>query len=443
MKTRQHCCFVFLAIGSIASATLCFNDGTSYGQQASTTKPTTGTETGYEQAFFELVRELGRHYPCFELKGIDWKKVGEEFLPCAKGVKTDEAFGLLCIELVVRLQDSHAMVRNGSADLPKIEFPQWDPGLACLIDDRAKPVVYYVDKGGPAEKAGVRVGMTVLSINGQPAREALMDCMKPLSQYQGFSSRRYLRYQAARFLVRQMERNAMVKLKLQWTDGNIHEFDLSASLGIRYLPRLPVPIAGISDSAHVSWTMLTDDIGYIYVRRIRGNLIESLDKAVAELEDARGLIIDVRGNSGGGFDRRRAHRNFNPDDGEEPLRPRFKGPITLLIDARCISAGEGWASWFIAHRRAKVFGEATAGASSRKKTYTLKNGLYKVTYPVKAYRGFLQRPIEWRGLEPDVAVRQNVQDLAAGRDTVLEVAKQYLMDISPSPVSRVTATQAD
>jgi len=35
------------------------------------------------------------------------------------------------------------------------------------------------------------------------------------------------------------------------------------------------------------------------------------------------------------------------------------------------------------------------------KTYTLKNGLYKVRYPVKAYRGHLDRPIERIGLQPD------------------------------------------
>jgi C-terminal processing protease CtpA/Prc len=176
--------------------------------------------------------------------------------------------------------------------------------------------------------------------------------------------------------------------------------------------------------------MLEGNIGYIYVRRITSDLIEKLDEAVGELKDARGLIVDVRGNSGGGFDSSRAFRNFTPGDTQEPDRPRFLGPMALLIDARCISAGEGWASWFIGHgHRARLFGQATAGASARKKTYTLKNGLYKVTYPVKAYRGSLDRPIERRGLEPDVPLMPALQDLAAGRDTVREAARQYLLEL--------------
>ena len=174
--------------------------------------------------------------------------------------------------------------------------------------------------------------------------------------------------------------------------------------------------------------MLDKRIGYIYVRRIRNDLIESLDQAVEKLWDAEGLIIDVRGNSGGGFDAARAHRNFALDDDQEPQRPRFKGPIALLIDARCISAGEGWASWFVAKKRAKVFGTATAGASARKRTYTLKNGLYKVRFPIKLYRGSLDRPIERRGVEPDVSVRPNAQDLANGRDTILQAAYRDLLE---------------
>jgi C-terminal processing protease CtpA/Prc len=100
--------------------------------------------------------------------------------------------------------------------------------------------------------------------------------------------------------------------------------------------------------------------------------------------------------------------------------------MAVLIDARCISAGEGWASWFVKNKRAKFFGEGTAGASSRKRQHVTKDGLYTVTFPVKAYNGYLDRPIERRGLEPDEPVRQNAQDLANGRDTVLVAARKYL-----------------
>ncbi|GAH08364.1 unnamed protein product [marine sediment metagenome] len=146
-----------------------------------------------------------------------------------------------------------------------------------------------------------------------------------------------------------------------------------------------------------------------------------------DFQKARALIIDVRGNSGGGFDFNRSHLNFELDLTKEPLRPRFLKSIAILTDSRCISAGEGWSSWFVAQMRAKLFGHATAGASARKTNYTMTNGLYHVRYPVKAYKGYLDRPIERIRLIPDFDLRQNAVDLANGRDTVLESARKYLL----------------
>ena len=386
----------------------------------------TAARVSYAEALRDLYDELGCHYPCFELKGIDWKTVGEELLPRVEEVETDDDFGKLCLELVARLEDSHASLLPASARIPQIPFPQWDPGFACLLDDVQRPVVYYVDPGGPAAEAGITVGMAIRKVDGIAVDEVMGRWMKGITRYVGYSSERYLRYQAARMFCRQMTQGQVVQVELERTDGERATFELPCTLGVRYLPRLSVPIPGIADSGNVSWTMLDDEIGYVYVRRIRNDLNEQLDRAVGELEGAKGIIIDVRGNSGGGFDSSRSHRNFVFDD-QEPERPRFLGAIALLLDARCISAGEGWASWFIAEGRARTFGEATAGASARKTVYTLKNGLYRVRYPVKAYRGFLDRPIERRGLEPDVPVRQSAADLAAGRDTVLEAAREYLL----------------
>ena len=379
-----------------------------------------------EESFVDLYEVLGREYPCFELKGIDWMAVGKAFLPRAKGLTDERAFGLLCMELVARLEDSHAYVGPGTAAPPTPEVAQWDPGFACLVDDRGKPVVYHVDRGGPAEQAGVRVGATVVALDGRPAEEVMAERMKELSKYAGYSSERYLRYHAAQMLPRVRGRGRVVKVGLEEVDGTNREVEAAAAMGTRYLPRLPVPIPGIRDDGSVSWTMLDDRTGYVYVRRIGNDLVERLDRAVGELNGAKGIIVDVRGNSGGGFDADRSHRNFDVGDTEEPGRPRYNGAMAVLIDSRCISAGEGWASWFVANKRARFFGEATAGASSRKRQHELKNGLYKVVFPVKAYTGFLDRPIERRGLEPDEPVRQNAVDLAAGRDTVLEAAREFV-----------------
>ena len=332
-------------------------------------------EVTYEAAFRDLYETLGRQYPNFELKGIDWKAVGQRLLPRADKVKDDREFGLLCYELVARLEDSHAFVGTGLINPPSVDYPSWDPGYACLIDDRGELVVYHVTPNSSAAKEGVKPGMTVVSLNGSPARKIFARAKMGYRIHGGFSSERYLEYQAARWFTRLEGKEAHVKTLMRDTKGRRHTFELTANQPVRYLPRLPVPNPPINDSAGVSWKMLDGDIGLIYLRRIRSDLIPQLDKAVAELKDAKGLIIDVRGNSGGGFDYYRAHLNFTKDRSKDPERPRFIGPMALLIDNRCISAGEGWSSWFVKNERARVFGSTTAGASARKTTYELKNKL--------------------------------------------------------------------
>lgn len=384
----------------------------------------------HARAFTDLYQHLGQAYPNFAMKGIDWAEVGQELLPRATEANTERAFGLLVEELVARLEDSHAVVLQGTAKPPMPELPQWDPGLACLIDDRGRPVVYEVVPGSPLEKAGVKPGMTIASINGVPAEEALNRWMQRQRRYVGYSSDRALRYDAARGIARQDEEGAEVSLALEDPDGLALAVKATADYGPRYHARLPVPRKGINDSADVSWAKLDDGIGYIYVRRIRQGLEQSIDMALRELGELKGLIIDVRGNSGGGFDPSTAFRNFDTsaDDKAEPDRPRHRGPIALLIDERCISAGEGWASWFVARKRARTFGATTAGASSRKETYELSNKLYRIVVPIKAYTGSLDRPIERRGLEPDVEVRCSARDISLGKDTVAEKAAAWLAD---------------
>jgi C-terminal processing protease CtpA/Prc len=308
------------------------------------------------------------------------------------------------------------------------DLPRWDPGLACLIDDRGRPVVSHVDHGSPADGAGIAPGMAIVSVNGVKATEAMDRWMRRQGTYVGYSSDRLLRAAAASGFVRRDKKGDRLALVLVLPDGASKSVEVAADLGARYLPRLPVPRPGIVDAADVSWTKLDGLIGYIYVRRIRQGLERSLDRALRELGDIQGLIIDVRGNSGGGFDTATAFVNFDPVQAAAggPVRPRYAGPIALLLDERTISAGEGWASWFVARRRARVFGSTSAGASSRKVTYDLTNGLYKVVVPVKAYTGSLDRPIERRGLEPDVEVRCTASDLSRGRDTVVETAAEWL-----------------
>ncbi len=309
------------------------------------------TRKVYVKACHDLYDHLKQVYPNFALKGIDWDKVGRDLLPRVEAVETTVKFGLLVEELIARLEDSHAMILEGTATPPNPGMPEWDGLGACLIDDRGRPVIYWLSKRIPAWTAGVRVGMAVVSVNGVPADEAMNRWMQRQRTYYGYSSERYLRYDAARSFYRQPKRGDNVKVELEDMSGRRFAVTLSSDYRGWYLPRLPVPRQGIEDGgADVQSVRLEHGIGYIHVRRMRQGLEASLDQALSGLGDINGLIIDVRGNSGGGFDASTAFQNFDGGGDKAVARhqPHHDGPIALLIDERCISAGEGWASWFVA-----------------------------------------------------------------------------------------------
>ncbi len=384
----------------------------------------------YTDDFHALHQTLGKSSGTVRLHQIDWQQVGEELLPQADAVGSDEDLGRLCIKLIARLQDSHAGLMKGTSDAPHINYPKWDSGFACLKGAEGNAIVYYVAEGSPADRKGIRPGMTVTEINGIKIADAILQAERETSEYIGYSTVQYQTYDTYRRFARQQSQGEKIEVVLQDAKGRRKKANIRASEEIGYLPRLPVPLKNISDGGgNVQWAKLKNNIGYIYVRRIQKDLESALDEAVDELEKTDGIIIDVRGNSGGGFNSKTAHYNFDLESTGESGRIKYRKPVAVLISPRCISAGEGWASWFVARERARFFGEPTAGASGRKTTYTLPSGRFKVRYVVKPYKGYLDRHIEGRGLEPDESVVQTAEDLANGRDTVLEAAREYLMSL--------------
>src|SRR5262249_14702157 len=141
------------------------------------------------------------------------------FQPRIAAARTEKQYGLLVEELVARLEDSHAVVTRGSAQPPAPELPQWDPGLTCLTDDRGRPTVYAVDPGSPAAKAGVRPGLTIVSVDETPADELVRKTMHQFKTYFGFSSERVLRYDAVRAFLRQSTRGQRLTVALEDPEG--------------------------------------------------------------------------------------------------------------------------------------------------------------------------------------------------------------------------------
>ena len=177
--------------------------------------------------------------------------------------------------------------------------------------------------------------------------------------------------------------------------------------------------------------------GYIHFRRCKGNLPEMVDQALAELGDVPGIIMDWRGNSGGGFDHDALFGRFIPEGKSTSWEKRYQssgpnpygGPVVAIIDATCRSAGETGSGIFKEDGRAYMIGESnTAGMSSSKKNIELPSQMFSLYVSVHSNKGRFNKGkgIEGVGVVPHELVALDPKDLAEERDTLINKAVELL-----------------
>jgi carboxyl-terminal processing protease len=171
--------------------------------------------------------------------------------------------------------------------------------------------------------------------------------------------------------------------------------------------------------------------------------------AVDRFRKADGLVIDLRGNPGGlaGMIRgiaghlfpesvllgtsqtREATLEFraNPrlvtPDGRR-VAP-FAGPVAILVDELTGSASECFAAALQSLGRARIFGRPTMGQALPASTKRLPNGDV-LLYAIGDFLTSTGRVVEADGIVPDELVPLTPENLAGGRDPVLEAALRWI-----------------
>lgn len=235
----------------------------------------------------------------------------------------------------------------------------------------------------------------------------------------------------------------------------------------------------------VSWTKLDQESGYLKVTTFPGvigvDLARELNQAVRELA-CRRLVIDLRGNSGGGIGSLRlmsyltpnrlpvgysvsrrllAQDNFNPttlpyfqriprNKGELYLRlplmawnarkrsvliateglgvQPFQGRVALLINEHSASSSEIVAAFAAENQFATLVGTKTPGRLTGASSFPVGHS-YRVALPVSAYRTWQGTTVEGQGVVPDVPVPFSVEAIRQGQDVQLEAALQIVQSM--------------
>ncbi|WP_145062285.1 S41 family peptidase [Engelhardtia mirabilis] len=199
----------------------------------------------------------------------------------------------------------------------------------------------------------------------------------------------------------------------------------------------------------INWSRTADDFGYVSVSALdTADLVEHFDRALEELGDTHGLVLDLRFNSGGDetlaqamagrfvtepttyatqrYRDGEAHDDLGPWS-ERVLEPRewcYQSPVVVLIGPAVMSSAEGFTLMLGECPGATLVGEPTVGSSGNPRTLELVGGI-TATVPRWLAADARKQPFEGRGIAPDVLVAPEPSAFTAA-DPVFERALELL-----------------
>ena len=163
----------------------------------------------------------------------------------------------------------------------------------------------------------------------------------------------------------------------------------------------------------------------MYLRSVGTGTATGMRQACEAHPDAKGWIIDLRGNGGGGYD-----TNLLAQLQDLPR------PVVTLIDAGCISAGETLARDSVQLCGARLMGTHTAGASSSKRQWQFPSSIASVTCSTRSrWRGDGQ-PIEFNGIAPDDEIEAVPDEVARGLNSQILRAEEHLLKVVAKKMPR-------
>src|SRR6266545_1049640 len=283
-------------------------------------------------------------------------------------------------------------------------------GIGISVSARgSEPRIVEVYEDTPAQRAGLKSGDVIISINGQVVAGLVLEETTGLVRGPAGTT--------VEMVVRRGE--DPLTFKMQRTEIHLQ---------------------------FVKQRVVADDIGYLSLRGFpEPSVIESIEQNVAAFQEQgiRGLVLDLRGNSGGRIDvGTRLLSHFLPagstvyeeTDRSGQNRTHFSRagsqyglPLVVLVDGGTASMGEIFASAVQEHGAATIVGSTTAGSVAAAQVFGLPDGtgLQVTVYEIRSPEG---KPLNRVGVVPDEVIESDPTNVVAGDDPVLSRAIEILHD---------------
>lgn len=383
-------------------------------------------------------------------RGIDWVGLRDSLRPgVARATNVIEVRRAIKT-LLDRLGESHFMIVPAEvAQAMRTDTSgSGEPGTVGLSFRlvEGKVLIASVERGSPAERAGVRAGWAV-------ERVGTRDVAPMLLAHRALEDPTAAR-RAAMQLVMRLEATAgtylgdSVVLVARDAGGKRHVTTLVATEAagqvVKYL-QLPPQLFHL---AHRRYADTAGCVGWIHFNTWMLPVLPAMERAMESVGDCRGIVLDLRGNLGGvggllmgvsGFfvdtavslgtlTARQTQLRYvvNPRraNSRGELVVPYGGRLAILVDALSASASELFTAGMRDIGRARVFGDTTAGEALPAALGRLPNGdlFMHVIADFHAPNG---TRIEATGVVPDELVPLRRAVLLRGEDAQLAAALSW------------------
>ena len=378
-------------------------------------------------AFDRLWRAMDEGYSHFEGSGVDWNDIRRRYRPLVAAASDDDAYLDLIREMLAELKDTHTDLWVPLPDVVGIG--------ATIRPIGGQAVITEVMTGSPAAEAGLRPGMVITAVDGQPVEDALAAVPGYLANARSPATREW-------------ERTASLLDGPRDTTTRLNLLDVSAQpvevVATRTAWRQPSETGPL-----VAGQRLAGGWGYIQVPTLnpfeQNDLVAEFDAALDALLDTPGRVLDLRGNGGGDsaladamvgrliaapiaygseqFRTRHVMHGWTLQDmpTAKPRGTQYTGNVVVLIDAGVASSGEWFVLALVEARRAVTVGRTTAGSTGNPVGFSIAGGGL-VRYSTSIFRRPDGEMVEGIGIAPDATVAWTLADVRSGRDPDLERA---------------------
>lgn len=370
-----------------------------------------------------------------------WNQAREELRPKVESATSINEVRALIEELIGVVKLSHyALVPSDEYhDLNETGGPGGEGAIgmeARLVGDQI--VVTKVRAGSPAEAAGIQPGWVLKKI-GKKTGEEIIEAARDTGKHG------VMRADTVAGLICDVlasgEPGSEISLTLLDHDDSARELTLvhaPASGDREIFANLPPVMVEYEDR------LIDDEIGYIRFNAFIGapRLAASFQESIAKMRASKGLVIDLRGNRGGivvlvagmcgwltserkplGEMKMAGTGAFRPTP--NPRKPRFEGPVAVLIDECSISSAEIMAGGIKDLELGRVFGKTSAGLALPSIVVKLPNG-DRFQYAIASWKSASGEALEGVGVIPHETVELTRERLKEEVDPVLTAALEWI-----------------